>query len=189
MNEERKNPWTTLSGKAIYKNPWIELTEFQVINPNGGEGIYGKIHYQNRAIGVVPLDDEHHTWLIGQWRYPLERYSWEIPEGGGAKHETPLKAAQRELKEEAGLEASQWDEILQLDVSNCCSDEEATLFLARGITVGKSDPDEDEELEIRRVPLAQAVAMVHDGEITDALSVAALLKVDWMLRDLPSANA
>src|SRR5688572_5922455 len=110
-NDENKNPWTTLSGEDKYDNPWIRVTEFQVINPGGGRGIYGKVHFKNTAIGVMPLDDELNTWLVGQFRYTLNEWSWEIPEGGGPPDQSPLEAAKRELHEETGLTASRWTEI------------------------------------------------------------------------------
>src|SRR4051812_21642290 len=101
--EEQENPWQTLNAKAIYENPWIQLTEFDVINPSGGKGIYGKVHFKNLAIGVLPLDEDLNTYLVGQYRYTIDQYSWEIPEGGGNIGEDPLDAAKRELVEETGL--------------------------------------------------------------------------------------
>src|SRR5690349_13764017 len=111
MINEEENPWTTLSEKEVYDNPWINVTEYQVINPSGGRGIYGKVHFKNYAIGILPLDEELNTWLVGQYRYTIDQYSWEIPEGGGPLNISPLESAKRELLEETGLTASDWTEI------------------------------------------------------------------------------
>src|SRR5579871_191774 len=111
MSKEEKNPWQIISEKNIYDNPWINITEFDVINPGGGNGIYGKVHFKNLAIGILPLDENMNTYLVGQYRFPLDQYSWEIPEGGGMIGIDPLISAQRELIEETGLVATQWTEI------------------------------------------------------------------------------
>lgn len=176
-----KNPWKTLSSKTQYDNSWIEVVEHQVLKPSGAPGIYGTVHFKNRAIGVVPLAENGDTWLVGQFRYPLGTYSWEIPEGGGSLHETPLAAAQRELKEECGITASQWELILEMDLSNSTTDEKSYSYLARGLEVGESEPEDGEVLELRRLPLKDAVGMVERGEIRDALAVASLLKVARVL--------
>ncbi|MEM6723516.1 MAG: NUDIX hydrolase, partial [Bacteroidota bacterium] len=106
-----ENPWTKLSEALQYDNPWIRITEHQVLNPNGNPGIYGVVHFKNVAIGIVPLDEEYNTWLVGQYRYTLEQYSWEIPEGGGPLGTDPLKSAKRELLEETGITAKEWTNI------------------------------------------------------------------------------
>ena len=127
---EHENPWQILDETQIYDNNWIGLTEYQVINPSGGQGIYGKVHFKNFAIGVIPLDDQYNTWLVGQYRFPLNAYSWEIPEGGGHLHESPLIGAQRELLEETGFTASQWTEVQRMHLSNSVSDELAVIYVA-----------------------------------------------------------
>jgi 8-oxo-dGTP pyrophosphatase MutT (NUDIX family) len=166
----------------MYDNPWIEVTHREVINPSGGQGIYGMVHFKNLAIGIVPIDAEGYTWLVGQYRYPLERYSWEIPEGGGPAGIPVLESAQRELEEETGLCADTWIHILEMHVSNSVSDEFAVAFVAQGLTQGHSQPEPTELLEVRRVSLTEAVEMVMRGEITDSLSVAALLKTNELIR-------
>src|SRR5690242_19394605 len=141
---EHKNPWTTVSKQKVYENPWISLEEHQVINPAGGKGIYGKVHFKNKAIGIIPLDQEMNTWLVGQYRYTLNEYSWEIPEGGGPFDVAPLESAKRELKEETGITANKWQQIMRFHTSNSVTDEEAFLFLAEDLTFGKNELEETE---------------------------------------------
>lgn len=176
MNPE--NPWITHSTRIVYENPWIRVSESQVTNPSGGPGIYGVVHFRNRAIGVLPIDDEGHTWLVGQYRYTLDTYEWEIPEGGCPAGESPLEAAKRELREETGLIAAEYRVLFDnLALSNSVSDERATIFVATGLTQAEADPEETEDLKVRRLPLSEAIAMVRRGEITDSISVMALLAV------------
>jgi ADP-ribose pyrophosphatase len=177
MIDPTKNPWTTLSENQIYENAWIRLTEYQVINPGGGHGLYGKVHFKNLAIGIIVLDDEYNTWLVGQYRYPLDQFSWEIPEGGGEPGNDPLKSAERELQEETGITAGSWIEIQRLHLSNSVSDELAIIYLARDLKFGESSPEETEQLAIRKLPFYEAFDMVMNGEITDSMTVAAILKL------------
>lgn len=170
------NPWQTVSTRMVYDNPWIRVREDQVIHPDGRPGIYGVVHYKNLAIGIVAIDDEGYVHLVGQHRYPLNRYSWEIPEGGGAEGEDPLHAAQRELLEETGLTARDWKLVGEADLSNSVSDERAFWFLATGLTQGEAAPEGTEVLKRKRVPLAEALDMIDRREITDALSIIALLQ-------------
>lgn len=175
------NPWQTLSSEEKYDNPWINVEEHQVINPGGGRGIYGKVHFKNKAIGIIPLDDEGNTWLVGQYRYTLDEYSWEIPEGGGPMHENPLIAAQRELKEETGLTADNWDMIMRFHTSNSVTDEEGLIYLATELTPGERELEESEsDLLLKKLPFKEALRMVMDQEITDSMSVAGILKVARM---------
>ncbi len=180
MNEAH-NPWTTLSTREVYSNPWIRVREDQVLNPSGGRGIYGVVEFKNRAVGVVPIDDEGFTWLVGQYRYTHERYEWEIPEGGCPAGEELLACAQRELREETGLVASQYELIAgDIQLSNSTTNEVAYLFVARGISFAEANPEETEQLELKRVPLMEAIRMALQGEIRDGMSVIALLKIAAM---------
>ncbi len=177
-----KNPWQTLSASTVYENPWISVTHREVVNPAGNPGIYGVVHFKNIAIAIVPLDEEGYTWLVGQYRYTLDRYSWEVPEGGGSHDLPPLESAQRELLEETGITARTWLELGEIYTSNSVTDERGLIFVAKDLTFGEAEPEETEELDIRRVHLDEAVEMVLRGEITDGLAMAALLKVK-LLRD------
>ncbi len=179
--DNQDNPWTILGKKEIYENPWIQLTEFQVINPGGGDGIYGKVHYKHLAVGVIPIDESWNTWLVGQYRFPLDLYSWEIPEGGGRMDEDPIAAAKRELLEETGLVAREWTKILTMHLSNSVSDELAIIYLARNLEERKASPEETEDLAIRKLPFDDVFQMAMDGRITDALSVAAIQQVRLMV--------
>ena len=170
--------WKTLDSRTVYENDWMEVLEDHVINPGGGENQYGYVHFKNRAIAIVPLDDVGNTWLVGQERYTLGEYSWELPMGGAPLDEAPLAAAKRELKEETGLSADRWSEIMRLHTSNSITDEIAIVYVAEGLTEGETAFEETEDLQIRRLSLQEAVQLVNDSEITDAISVAAILRVD-----------
>jgi 8-oxo-dGTP pyrophosphatase MutT (NUDIX family) len=167
-----------LSVREIYQNRWIKVDEHQVINPAGGKGIYGTVHFKNKAIGIIPVDDEGNTWLVGQWRFTLGAWSWEIPEGGGAADVEPLESAKRELKEETGLTATRWRMIVRTHLSNSVSDEEGFVFLAEGLTQGNSELEETEaDMKTWKLPLREALQMAIGGKITDSLSVMGLLAV------------
>ncbi|MCE3008527.1 MAG: NUDIX hydrolase [Bacteroidetes bacterium] len=178
---EEKNPWQTLSSRVAYENPWIQLTEHQVLNPAGKPGIYGTVHFKNLAIGIIPLDAAGYTWLVGQYRYPLGQYSWEIPEGGGPMGISPEESARRELKEETGLEAQNLQLLVTTHLSNSVSDEVGYVYLATGLTEGSWAPEETEVLQLRRLPFEEAYQMVLRAEITDSLAVAGILRLKLLL--------
>jgi 8-oxo-dGTP pyrophosphatase MutT (NUDIX family) len=177
-----ENPWKTLGTEEKYDNPWIRVIEDQVVRPDGSPGIYGTVQFKNWAIAIVPLAENGDTWLVGQYRYPLGAYSWEIPEGGGPVGIDPLVSAQRELKEETGIRASHWELVLEMDLSNSTTNERSYSYIARGLSLGESEPDGDEVLQLRRLPIQEAYRMAVKGEFRDALTIATLLKVGQMLR-------
>ncbi|MEW6636034.1 MAG: NUDIX hydrolase [Actinomycetota bacterium] len=178
--DARSNPWLTLSSREVYDNPWISVREDAVVRPDGEPGIYGVVHFKNLAVGVLPVEDGH-TYLVGQYRYPLERYSWEIPEGGCPEGEEPLAAARRELREETGFEAGGWRMLGAAHLSNSVADEYAVWYLATELAPGDLQPEGSEVLEVRRVSLREALAMALDGRITDALSQLAIMS--YVLKD------
>jgi len=174
-SDETTNPWKTLASREVYDNAWIRVREDSVIRPDGEQGIYGVVHFKNIAVGVLAIEDDS-IYLVGQYRYPLEQYSWEIPEGGCPEGEDPLDAAKRELAEETGLRAESWEQMGTAHLSNSVSDEIAIWFLARGLKQGEHNPDGTERLKIRRVPFDEVLEMVTNGEIMDALSQLAIMQ-------------
>jgi ADP-ribose diphosphatase len=177
MSGEERNPWTVLETRPIYENPWMTLVEHKVLTPRGTPGIYGVVSIKSLALGVVAFTDRGEILLVGQYRFPLGRYSWEIPEGGGAKDVAPQLSIARELKEETGYEAGGWQEILRLDLSNSVTDETGIAYIAWNLRPGPAKLEETEELALRQVPFAEACEMAMRGEITDAMSLASLFKV------------
>lgn len=167
--------WKKLSSTLVYENDWMQVREDEVENPGGGKNQYGHIQFKNIAVAILPLDEQGNTWLVGQNRYTLGEYSWELPMGGAPRSETPLEAARRELREETGLTASSWTEALRLHTSNSITDEVGVVFLATGLAQGSTDFEETEDLTVRKLPVEEAIRMALEGEITDAISVAALL--------------
>ncbi|MCA1591543.1 MAG: NUDIX hydrolase [Acidobacteria bacterium] len=174
-SEEKQIPWLTVSTKVIYDNPWIRLREDAVVRPDGKPGIYGVVHFKNLAVGVLALDGND-VYLVEQYRYPLDQYSWEIPEGGCQDGEEPLEAAQRELEEETGLRAGKWMMMGEAHLSNSVSDELAVWFLATELTQGKHRPEGTERLQVKKVSFGEALRMALNGEITDALSQLAIMQ-------------
>lgn len=174
--------WKKLSSRTVYENGWMRVLEDDVINPGGGRNLYGHVQFKNIAVAIVPLDDNNNTWLVGQQRYTLGEYSWELPMGGAPLDELPLKAAQRELEEETGIRATTWEELLRLHPSNSITDELGIAYVATGLSFGETRFEETEDLEIRKLPLDEAVSMVLDGQITDAISAAALLCINTVRR-------
>lgn len=174
-NQPPDNPWKTRSSRLVYENPWIRVREDQVTRPDGLPGIYGVVEFKNRAVGVLPVEDDGSVWLVGQHRYPLNTYSWEIPEGGSPDTESPEETARRELLEETGLTAGQLELIGTSHLSNSVCDEIAYIFRATELTHGVSSPEGSEQLQVRRLPWEEAFAMLRRGEITDSMSVIAML--------------
>ncbi|HEX8687163.1 MAG TPA: NUDIX hydrolase [Pyrinomonadaceae bacterium] len=183
--EEFENPWEQVSARVVYENPWILVREDEVVRPDGLPGIYGVVHFKNVAVGILAVEGES-LYLVGQFRYPLGIYSWEIPEGGCPEGEDPLQAARRELEEEAGLRARRWTKMGEAHLSNSVSDELAVWFLAEGLEQVERRPEGTERLQVRRVSLSEAGEMVNSGRITDALSVIAIQQL--LLRRLVSGS-
>ncbi len=185
-----RGPWKILSEKQIIETPWIGVDQFAVITPAGTDGVYTTVDFKNWAIGIVPIDEEGYTYLVGQYRFPLEEYSWEIPEGGGSKSDTLLASAQRELKEETGITASRWEQIYEFHTSNSSTNEVATIFVATGLSYGEAEPEETEELEVRRILFSELVEMVYRNEIKDSLTViGALMAEKWLAKQKASGQA
>ncbi len=184
MTERKVGSWTELEKREVYNNPWIEVSESKVLNPNGGEGIYGVVHFKNLAIGVIPLDEDMNTWIVGQHRFPFNgKFTWEIIEGGGPLGDDPRDSARRELLEEAGIKAQELELIQEMDLSNSATTERALIYLARGLSFHSNDPDETEDLQIRKIPFEELYQMVLRGEVVDSLSVAGVLRLKLMLQE------
>lgn len=176
-----KNPWKTIKQNIVYENDWIKVEDHKVITPANKEGVYGTVHFKNIAIGIVPLTHNQEIFLVGQFRYPLNQYSWEIPEGGGKLNSLPLDSAKRELKEETGLIAHQWSEILRIHTSNSVADELGIIYLAKELEQFEAEPEDLEDLQVKKIAFSEAFEMVMNGEITDSLSVSAILKTKILL--------
>jgi len=169
--------WKTLKSRTIYDNAWMTVIADHVVTPRGGEHQYDHIRFKMKAVAIIPLDDDGNTWIVGQDRYTLGEFSWEVPMGGSEAGEDPIDTARRELQEETGLTASTLTPLMRLHTSNSITDEEGFVFVAQDLLAGEPDFDETEDLEIRKLPLTEAIDMVKRGEITDAISVAALLRI------------
>jgi 8-oxo-dGTP pyrophosphatase MutT (NUDIX family) len=174
---EKVGGWVRLNSRLVYENPWIRVSHEEVKTPNGTDGIYGVVHFKGTAVGVVPIDQEGYTWLVRQSRYTLNEFTWEIPEGGAKPQEPTLDCAQRELAEEVGLQAGRWRELMRLHLSNSVTDESAVVYVATELSPCEQNLDATEDIEVRRLPLREAIDMALAGEITDAISVAALLRL------------
>ncbi len=173
-NQDEQNPWQSLSRKTMYETPWIKIVEHKCLNPKKEPANYGVVEFKNIAIGILALDSRQNLYLVGQWRYPLEKYSWEIPKGGGRKNMDPLEEAKRELQEESGLVAKDWVKLFEMHLSNSTTDEFAIIYLAEDLIQGESAPEDTEVLKTKIVHLKEAYEMVLKGEITDAISVAGI---------------
>lgn len=173
-----ENPWLTHSTTVPYENAWIRVEHSEVTTPGGSAGIYGVVRYKHHAVGVIPIDDEDHTWLVGQYRYATDEYSWELPEGGSDDAEAAEVTARRELEEETGLIAGTLTPLFSdIALSNSTSDERAYAFVATDISTGESKPEDTEDLKVWRLPVDDAIEMVLDGRINDSFTVMMLLRL------------
>ena len=181
-DDPERNPWKTLSSREVYQNSWIRVREDQVIRPDGQPGIYGVVETRI-ATGVVALTEGLEIYLVGQYRYPTSCYSWEIIEGGSDIIEPPMETAKRELREEAGILAENWEQLGgELHLSNCYSSEIGYIYLAQGLTETEREPEGTEILQIKRLPLAEAIKLVDNGEIKDNISIIGILRAERILR-------
>lgn len=178
---EDKNPWTILGEREVHSTPWIKVKQFDVLNPAGSATQYSTVEFQNLAIGILPLDENYNTWLVGQYRFPINQYSWEMPEGGGKLGIDPLDSAKRELSEETGIKANKWTKIQEFHMSNCVSDEYSILYVAQDLTFHDSHPDEDEQLAVKKVPFNEVFEMVLNGQITDSMTIVAVYKTKYLI--------
>ncbi|MBO73109.1 MAG: DNA mismatch repair protein MutT [Flavobacteriales bacterium] len=177
------NPWQKIDEEVKYDNSWIKVTHSNVINPAGAKGIYGSVHFKNWAIGIIPLDKNLNTWIVGQYRYPIQQYSWEIPEGGGPIGVSTIETAKRELSEECGLKAKKWTRIQTFHLSNSVSDEYGEIFLAQDLEEFENHPDPEEELVIKKLSFEEVFQMVCKGEITDSISIMGIYKVRFLIEN------
>jgi ADP-ribose pyrophosphatase len=178
---ETKNPWKTLKSDLVYESAWISINKHEVINPAGNPGIYSTVNFKNIAIGILPLDEDLNTWIVGQYRYPINKYSWEIPEGGGQLDIEPIESAIRELSEETGISAKKWTKIQEMHLSNSVTDELAILYIAQDLTFGEPHPEETEDLQVKKLHFNDLYDLVCSGEITDSLTVSIVLKTKLLL--------
>lgn len=183
MNKKTDNPWQTIDKQIIYDSPWIIVHHHDVITPTGTKGIYGYVEFKHIAVGIIPIDKDGNTWLVGQYRYPNKEFTWEIPEGGAKKTELPVEGAKRELLEECGISAKNWEMICEMRLSNSASDEIAYLFVATDLDFTAATPDETEDLIVKKVTFQKAYEMVMSGEITDSMSIAGILKYAHLLKN------
>ena len=175
------NPWIITSTNEVYENPWIKVEHHKVITPGNTEGIYGTVHFKNIALGIIPLTNDYKTYLVGQYRFPLKEYSWEIPMGGGLHHIDKLASAKRELLEEVGIIAKEWKEILKIHTSNSVSDEEGFVYVAKNLELTEAQPEETEVLQVKKIAFNEVFEMIMKGEITDSLSIAGILKTKILI--------
>ncbi|MBC7862950.1 MAG: NUDIX hydrolase [Bacteroidia bacterium] len=180
MQNPEENPWKTLDAEVMYESAWIKITKSNVLNPANKPALYSWVHFKNLAIGIVPMDKEKNIWLVGQFRYPVNEYSWEIPEGGGKIGVLPEESAKRELLEETGIEAAKLTELMRMHLSNSATDEMSITYLATDLAFKEAEPEESEALQVKKVSLNTAFDMVLKGEIMDAITVAAIQRLKWM---------
>ncbi len=170
-SKDKIGPWKVLAKSTVFDNPWINIVDHNVVHPDGTGGQYGVVRFHNLAVGVLPIDDDGYTYLVGQHRFPHDRYSWELPEGGGPREIDPLISARRELAEETGLTARQWMPLTQFDISNSVTDERAVCYFAWELSQGPSAPEPSEALTIKRISFKDLFEMVMSGDITDSLTI------------------
>lgn len=165
-------PWRRRSRHLAYGNPWLEVFHDEVDRPDGSPGIYGVVHFRTQAVGVVAVGDDGRILLVGQHRYTLDEYSWEIPEGGVEDGEPLVEGARRELREETGYDAAGWRQLCRMTVSNSVTDERGAIFLATGLRTGEATPEATEDLAVRWATLDEVLAEIASGAIHDIITIA-----------------
>lgn len=175
------NPWIVKKKEIVHETPWIKVASHDVIDPNGNPGAYSTVHFKKVAVGIIPLDEDYNTWIVGQYRFPTDAYSWEIVEGGAERAEDPLECAKRELSEEAGVAAEKWQHILSFEMSNAATDERAEIYIAKGLSFHNAHPDPDEQLQVKKLPFNELFEMVMKGELIDSMTVAGVLKAKLLM--------
>lgn len=173
--------WKIKSSKTVYDNPWIQIEEFQVKDPSGNDTIYSILDLKTIAVGIIPLDADYNTWIVGQYRFPIDEYCWEIVEGGGEKGVAPVESAKRELEEETGIKAKEWKEIIQLNTANSYSSEKAIVYVAKDLSFGEPKPDDSEDLKVIKLPFEELYQRALNGEITDSISLTAIFKLKILI--------
>ncbi len=168
---EKVGPWRVTQKQRAFDNPWIEVIDHRVVHPNGAPGEYGVVRFKNLAIGVLPFSDDGLVTLVGQHRFPHDKYSWELPEGGGRLDIAPIESAKRELVEETGLTARDWAPLCEFDISNSVTDERAVCFFAWGLSRGEAAPESSEALSVKQISFASLLEMVIKGDISDSLTI------------------
>lgn len=176
-------PWQDHGSRTVYDNPWLALTEHEATAPTGLAATYGVLRPKNVAVGVLPLHSDGTVTLVGQSRFALMNYSWEMPEGGAPFDEAPLDGAKRELAEEAGLSARIWREVLRMELSNSMTDERAIAWLAWDLVEVPVDPDPTEVIATVRVPFMTLMAEIDRGAVRDAFTVATALRAYHLVRE------
>jgi 8-oxo-dGTP pyrophosphatase MutT (NUDIX family) len=169
-------PWRRRSRATAYANPWIDVFHDDVVRPDGGPGIYGVVHFRTGAVGVVAVAQDGRILLVGQHRYTLDEYSWELPEGGVADSEAAEEGARRELREETGYDAAEWRFLFRFTTSNSVTDERGEMFVATGLREGVASPEPTEDLAVRWATLDEILAEIDEGRIHDLMTIAAIYR-------------
>lgn len=180
---DRPPRWRDAGSSVMFENPWMRLTRHEATAPTGLQADYVVMRPQNMSVGVLPIHEDGTITLVGQQRFALMNWSWEMPEGGAPFNEDPLEGAKRELAEEAGLEAVVWHPALKVEMTNSITDERAMAWLAWGLTPVPIAPDPTEIIRVARVPFGDLLRNVGNGAVRDMFTVATVLRAYHMARE------